>query len=162
MPEEGAILSTWYACVNGRRHPGLRKDASLRGATSERGPRSVRLVRWGSSPAAKRTGDSGCPLEAKEGNAVGMRNQKAHAPHARTKNRRLRSGRTRPSLGPRTRARRSPLTSSVQAGEGGASRVGIAVGQTHASGRNRHRGRHGRAERGSPRVTASARERRDA
>jgi hypothetical protein len=38
-------------------------------------------------------------------------------------------------------------------------RSGIAVGQTCASRRNRHRGWAGRAQRGSPRITASARER---
>jgi len=38
-------------------------------------------------------------------------------------------------------------------------RVGITVGQTHASEKNHHWGRHGRTERGSPRITASARER---
>jgi hypothetical protein len=37
-------------------------------------------------------------------------------------------------------------------------RVDIAVGQTCASRRNRHRGSNGRTERGSPRVTALARE----
>lgn len=38
-------------------------------------------------------------------------------------------------------------------------RGGITAGQTRASGRNQHWGHHERTERGSPRVTASARER---
>jgi hypothetical protein len=41
--------------------------------------RSV-VVREGSSLASARTDDSGCPLDAEEGNVVGMRTQKAHAP----------------------------------------------------------------------------------
>jgi hypothetical protein len=35
----------------------------------------------GSSSSVARTGDSGCPLNAEEGNVVRMRTQKAHAPH---------------------------------------------------------------------------------
>jgi hypothetical protein len=44
------------------------------------------------SPAAGRcAGDSGCPEDAEEGNAVGMRHQ-AHAPNARTRDRCMRFG----------------------------------------------------------------------
>jgi hypothetical protein len=69
---------------------------------------------------------------------------------------------TRPSLGPSTRARRSSLCSA------GASFGGEAFGETSRSGKpsqggkNRHRGLDGRTKRGSPRATASARERRGA
>jgi hypothetical protein len=56
------------------------------------------------SPATcRRADDSGCPEDAEEGNAVGMRH-KAHAPDAGTRDRRMRQG-TRPSLGSSTRAR---------------------------------------------------------
>jgi len=69
---------------------------------------------------------------------------------------------TRPSLGPKTRARQSPLNFVGASRRRWRVRVDIAVGQTRASGRNRHRGRNEWTERGSPRVTASARRLRDA
>jgi len=78
-------------------------------------------------------------------------------PATGTSNRRRAEG-TRPSLGPSTRARRSSLCSGSKARRWGI-RGGIAVGQTCASGRNRHRDRNGWTLRGSPRGTASARER---
>ena len=87
--------------------------------------------------------------------------RKAHALIAETPKKRSPCSRTRPSLGPETRARQSPLNSSAcdasrkQALWRG--RFDIAVGQTCASRRNRHRGRNERTERGSPRVTASPR-----
>jgi hypothetical protein len=67
----------------------------------------------------------------------------------------LSRSRTRPSLGSPTRVRRSPLTPKANTGGGGAFIIGIAAGQTHASGRNRHRGWGGRTQRGSPRVFRS-------
>jgi len=63
--------------------------------------------------------------------------------------------RTRPSLGPEARARQSPLNSPGVSRERWRGRFGIAVGQTCASRRNRHRGRNERTLRGSPRITAS-------
>ena len=109
-------------------------------------------------PAAfEGAGDSGCPKGAEEGNAVSMRH-KAHAPIAGTRDRRKRTGDA-------SFARSfDPCTSILTMLRGGNSRrwgvrIGITVGQTHASERNQHWGRHGRTERGSPRITASARER---
>jgi hypothetical protein len=69
-----------------------------------------------------RTGDNGCPEDAEEGNVVGVRPFKAYAPDARAKFKQglSRSGKTRPSLGPRTRARRSSLHT------GGATRSVVA------------------------------------
>jgi hypothetical protein len=58
-------------------------------------------------PALRRTDDSGCPKDAEEGNVVGMRH-KAHALYTRTRDRTC-ARRTRPSLGPLTRARQSSL-----------------------------------------------------
>jgi hypothetical protein len=80
-----------FACRGGQRHPGLLEGGTLRGASSERGPRSVRCLSWVSSRDRRRADDSGCPKDAEEGNAVGMRH-KAHAPVAGTRDRRMRSG----------------------------------------------------------------------
>ena len=96
-----------FACRNGERHPGLPESDALRGASSERRPRSVRQRVAVSSAANRRADDSGCPEVAEEGNDVGMRHQ-AYAPDAGTRDRRMRQG-TRPSLGPTARARRSSL-----------------------------------------------------
>jgi hypothetical protein len=62
-----------FACRGGERHPGLLEGGTLRGVSSERGPRSVRLLSWVSSRGSRRADDSGCPEDAEEGNAVGMR-----------------------------------------------------------------------------------------
>jgi hypothetical protein len=145
-----------FACRGGRRHPGFQEGGSLRGAPSERRPRSVRFGSGGSSVAIERADDSGCPKVAEEGNAVSMRH-KAHAPITRTRDRRKRTGDA-------SFARSfDPCTSILTMLRRGNSRrwgvsVGITVGQTHASERNHHWGRHRRTERGSPRITASARE----
>lgn len=65
-------------CVGGR-HPGLSEAVTLRGETVEAWPRPVRLVWAGSLPSAgERTGDSGCPLGAEEGNVVGVRFEATH------------------------------------------------------------------------------------
>jgi len=80
-----------FACRGGRRHPGFQEGGSLRGASSEGRPRSVRFGCGGSSVVLDRADDSGCPEVAEEGNAVGMRH-KAHAPITRTRDRRKRTG----------------------------------------------------------------------
>jgi hypothetical protein len=146
-----------FACRDGPRHPGFREGGALRGASSERGPRSVRRPQRVSSRGGGRADDSGCPKGAKEGNAVSVRHQ-AYAPAAGTRDRRMRArdaSFTR-SFDPCT----SILTMlrSRKARRWGARRD-IAVGQTLARGKNRHRGLEERTERGSPRITASARER---
>jgi hypothetical protein len=66
-------MTTSFACRGGERHPGLLEGCALRGAWSERGPRSVRRPSWASSHGRKRADDSGCPEDAEEGNAVGIR-----------------------------------------------------------------------------------------
>jgi len=62
--------------------------------------------------------------------------------HALARDERSSPARTRPSLGPSTRARRSSLcTERRKALSWWGVRIGITVGQTHASGRNQHWGR---------------------
>jgi hypothetical protein len=62
------------------------------------------------SQAGGRTGDNRCPLVAEEGNVVSVR--QAHALFGETPNKRAPRSRTRPSLGPETRARQSSLNST--------------------------------------------------
>jgi len=94
---------------DGERHPGLRDDGALRGAPPERRPWSVRDVGNGAPPLP-----AGAPMTAdvqrapKDGNDVGLRDPTRRHP-SREAYAISRSGRTRPSLGPLTRARRSPL-----------------------------------------------------
>lgn len=117
------------------------------------------------SHTARRTDDNRCPLENEEGNVVGV------APSARTRGRRrlISAGtfedtsfaRSRdPCTSIVTQLPRSPWSrkrshSWIQV----ARRFGIAVGQTYASRRNRHRDRVVRTMRGSPRITARESER---
>jgi hypothetical protein len=70
-------LSETFACRGGERHPGLREGGALRGALSERRPRSVRRPPRVSPRRDRRAGDNGCPTGAEEGNAVGMRKSSA-------------------------------------------------------------------------------------
>jgi hypothetical protein len=91
----------------------------------------------------------------RRGTFVGVR--QAHAPAARGR-RAERDPGTRPSLSPKARARRSSLNSAGASRRGWRGRGGIAVGQTHASGRNRHRDHLERASRGSPRVFRTGRQ----
>jgi len=79
-----------FACRDGERHPGFLEGGSLRGASLERRPRSVRRPQRVSSRGGSRADDSGCPKVAEEGNAVSMRHQ-AHAPVAGTRDRRMRT-----------------------------------------------------------------------
>ena len=155
----GAIPSR-ARCRNGRRHPDPRDAGSLRGLPEKRGSWSVRLVRVGLVPAqAIAPTTTGALWMPRRGTSSACA-KRMHSSRRRPKSA-LHVSRTRPSLGPETRARQSPLNSS----DCGASRsqalwrgrFDIAVGQTCASRRNRHRGRNERTERGSPRVTASPR-----
>jgi hypothetical protein len=65
-----------FTCRGGERHPGRLEGGALRGASSERRPRSVRRTLWVSPCSGRRADDSGCPEGAEEGNAV------AHAPQS--------------------------------------------------------------------------------
>lgn len=139
---------------DGERHPGLRDDDALRGARQNVGPWPVRVGRSGSLPLrAIAPATAGVLRFAKEGNAVGVR--QAHAPAERAHA--LTSG-TRPSLGPKTRARRSSHLPRARARGGDAfwsvSRSGKPA---QAGGTGTGVGTNGRM-RGSPRATALARE----
>jgi hypothetical protein len=101
-----------------------------------------------------RTDDSGCPLEQRGGERR-QRAPSARTLRVRTLKRRSPRRRTRPSLSPETRARQSALNSCGASRKGCRGRFGIAVGQTCASRRNRHRGLVERTKRGSPRITAA-------
>jgi hypothetical protein len=143
------------AVCNGGRHPDPRDADSLRGLSEERGSWSVRLVCAGLVPAnAIAPTTTGVLWKNEEGNVVSVR--QAHALFVVTPKKRPPRSRTRPSLGPETRARQSSLNSipiacgASRARSRTAQAVGnrtgwrdgrdIAVGQTCASRRNRHRG----------------------
>jgi hypothetical protein len=111
-----------FACRDGESHPGLLEGGALRGASSERGPRSVRRLWRLSCRGGRRAYESGSPMGAVEGNVVGIRHQ-AYAPDAGTRNRFACAQGTRPSLGPSTRARRSSLCSEPKRPGGGASQA---------------------------------------
>jgi len=90
--------------------------------------------------ARKRADDSGCPEDAEEGNAVSMRH-KAYAPVAGTRDRRKRTG---DASFARSFDPCSSILTMLRRGNSRrwGDRVGITVGQTHASERNHHWGRH--------------------
>jgi len=108
---EGAILST--PCGSRRwKASGLRDGGALRGATLERGPWSVRRHAGVSSSAGSCTGDKRCSSGAEEGNVVGSRpKMRGHPTRGLARHSRQE---TRPSLGPKARARQSWLNSGRQ------------------------------------------------
>lgn len=137
--------------------------AYLRGAPSELGPWSVswsgtgllpfRLVHRRHRMSRGRRGGERRPHALYEAYAPGARSN-SHLTHRQS---------TRPSLGPLTRARQSPL--ELRRGNStGVARSSRYRGRENLvkARRNRHRGCRERALRVSPRVTASARELRDA
>jgi hypothetical protein len=115
------------------------------------------------SHAGGRTGDNRCPLDAEEGNVVSVR--QAHALNAEAPKKRPPRSRTRPSLGPETRARHRHQTRLVierwsSKDENGKSvarslryrgRANLRKQEEPAPGPKRTN----RRTRGSPRVTAS-------
>lgn len=103
---DGVILPT--PCGSRRwKASGPRNGVVLRGAASERGAWSVRKSAEVSSSAGGRTDDNRCSSGAEEGNVVGSRTKKRGHP-TRGLARHSRQG-TRPSLGPKARARQSWL-----------------------------------------------------
>lgn len=96
----------------------------------------------------------GAPRTPRRGTSSAFAIKRMHSTRRPTSHR---ASRTRPSLGPRIRARRSSLHFGVARRRRWRVRGGIAVGQARESENNRHRGLRERTERGSPRVTASAR-----
>lgn len=107
--EKSDLLAS--SCRGGERHPGPRSADILRGK-SEEPPGLGRFARLheDSSSACVPTGDSGCPLEERGGE------RRRHTQGVCTRpgpGENPPSSRTRPSLGPETRARRSPLPPPV-------------------------------------------------
>jgi len=95
---------------NGERHPGARDVVSLRGRAEECASWSVRLVCRGLVPRqANAPATTGVLWENEEGNVVSVR--QAHALFAGDAQQAPPRTRTRPSLGPETRARQSSLDS---------------------------------------------------
>lgn len=113
----------------GGRHPGLRDDGVLRGTPSERRPRSVRPSEVGLLPSRR--------THRRQRMSRGRRGRErrphalfeAHAPGARRFASLVRPS-TRPSLGPLTRAPRSPLQLRRGNPRRWRIRIGFAVGQT--------------------------------
>jgi hypothetical protein len=105
-----------FAWRGGERHPGLQEGGTLRGVSSECGPRSVRRLLRVSSRGSWRADDSGCPEDAEEGNAVGMRDlcactqhrheRSLHALRGRVLRSVLRPVRVNPHYAPRRKLRR--------------------------------------------------------
>jgi len=97
-----------YPRCNGGRHPGPQDADSLRGLSEKRGSWSVRLGCVGLVPMQTvAPATTGVLWKNEEGNVVSVR--QAHALIAVTPNKREPRSRTRPSLGPETRARQSAL-----------------------------------------------------
>lgn len=122
----------------GERHPDRQDAVVLRGMAVERRSRPARLRMERVSPlSCERAGDKGCPLVRQGGERLSACATKATQPFERQLSLLTRSV-TRPSLGPRARARRSSLTSPVKAGEGGAPGGGSRLGKP-GNRRNQHR-----------------------
>jgi len=115
---------------NGGRHPGSRDAVSLRGRTEECESWPVRLVWLGLVPRqANAPATTGVLWENEEGNVVSVR--QAHALFAGDAEQAPLRTRTRPSLGPETRARQSSLDSFPR----GASRSQLPNRRRKSSGR---------------------------
>jgi hypothetical protein len=140
----------------GERHPDRQDAVVLRGTAVERRSWPARLrAEWVSPLSRERAGDAGCPLVRQGGERLSACATKATQPFERQLSLLTRSV-TRPSLGPRTRARRSSLTSPVKAVEGGALGGGSRLGKPGHR-RNQHRHLVWRTKRGSTRITTLAR-----
>jgi len=104
----------------GERHPDRQDAVVLRGMAVERRSRPARLcMEWVSPLSCERAGDKGCPLVRQGGERLSACATKATQPVERQLSLLTRSV-TRPSLGPRARARRSSLLLWCKPAEGGA------------------------------------------
>lgn len=122
----------------------------------ERRSRPARLrAEWVSPLSHERAGDRGCPLVRQGGERLSACATKATQPFERQLTLLTRSV-TRPSLGPRARARRSSLTSPVKAVEGGALGGGSRLGKP-GNRKNQHRHPVAWMKRGSTRIPTLAR-----
>lgn len=140
----------------GERHPDRQDAVVLRGMAVERRSRPARLrSEWVSPLSNERAGDKGCPLVRQGGERLSACATKATQPFERQLSLLTRSV-TRPSLGPRARARRSSLTSPAQVVEGDALGEGSRLGKP-GNRRNQHRLLVRRTKRGSTRIPTLAR-----
>jgi hypothetical protein len=71
------------ACRDGERHPGLRKGVALRGAPSERRPRSVRPLSWVPPARASAPATADVRRAPRRGTRSRMRPKRMHPSHAR-------------------------------------------------------------------------------
>jgi len=116
-----------FACRGGQRHPGFQEGGSLRGAPSERRPRSVR------SGVAVPPSQSTAPMTAdvrrspRRGTPSACATKRTHPSLAREIVASEQG--TRPSLGPSTRARQSSLCSAGETLGGGASASASRLGK---------------------------------
>lgn len=140
--------------------PGLRKVGGLRGTLVERGSRLVRHVRRGLLLGGRSHQRQRVLFGRRGGERRRLAANKARAPDARV----LRKDSSRQgdtsftrSEGPCTSILTTHLVGQLTGGQ--ADRKRIAVGQAWATRKNRHRGGAERTKRGSPCVTAPARER---
>jgi hypothetical protein len=101
-----------FACRGGERHPGFLEGGALRGASSERRPRSVRAL--SGYPPARGTAPMTTDVRRvpRRGTSSACATKRMHSTNAGIAASR---SRTRPSLGPSTRARRSSLRTAAQA-----------------------------------------------
>jgi len=110
---EQSLREHSFTCRGGRRHPGRLEGGALRGALSERGPRSVRRLSRVSSRGSGAPMTAGVRRSPRRGTSSRMRASKRM--HQRRHGRPSHAHRqTRPSLGPSTRARRSSLCTGRQ------------------------------------------------
>jgi len=155
----GAILTRAHHRGGGK-HPGLRNEASFAGRFWNEGlDRSASVVRVSSLTNA-RAGDR---VDALWAPRRGTSSAYESSVRNLAKGHRADRGKvTRPSLGPKARARRSSLhIGRRKSARWWRGRGGIAIGQTHGSERNQHRGRHERTKKCTARraTTAPVRER---
>lgn len=142
------LPSRSYGDRGGGRHPGLLEGGVLRGASSERGPRSVRRM----TRVSPRAGAAPTTADVRRSPRRGTPSACARSACTPGKHSVL-PRRTRPSLGPSTRARRSSLCTAAQASV-------VRRSVRHHGWANRGNpkepalGSVERASRGSPRVTA--------
>jgi hypothetical protein len=101
-----------FACRGGERHPGFLEGGALRGSSSERRPRSVRALRG--YPPAKGTTPITPDAQRvpRRGTSSACATKRMHSMDATIT---ASHSRTRPSLGPEARARRSSLCTAAQA-----------------------------------------------
>ena len=116
-----------FACRGGRRHPGSQEGGSLRGASSERRPRSVRSSVAVPPSQASAPMTAGVRRSPRRGTPSACATKRMHPSQAREIVASEQG--TRPSLGPSTRARQSSLCSAGESLGGEAVEVASRKGK---------------------------------